>query len=72
MLENGIPFNSEGWHGVTEKDIRTLEKVDEALLRSMLQCHAKVRVSTVCFFEGENSNVHHRQGKNYFRTKQLV
>ena len=28
--------------------------------------------STVCFFEGENSNVHLRQGKNYFWTKQLV
>ena len=42
MLVNGILFNSEGWHGVTEEDIRTLEKVDEALLRSMLQCHAKV------------------------------
>ena len=41
MLVNGILFNSEGWHGVTEEDIRTLEKVDEALLRFMLQCHAK-------------------------------
>ena len=30
------------------------------------------RRGTVFFFEGENSNVHHRLGKNYFWTKQLV
>ena len=42
MLVNGILFNSEAWHGVTKKDIITLEKVDEALLRGLLQAHSKI------------------------------
>ena len=41
MLLNGLLFNSEGWHAVTKVDIRKLEKVDEILLRSLLQCHPK-------------------------------
>ena len=41
MFINGILFNSEVWHGVTDDHVRALEKVDEHLLRSLLQCHAK-------------------------------
>ena len=41
MFINGILFNSEVWHGVTDDHVRALEKVDEYLLRSLLQCHAK-------------------------------
>ena len=41
MLINGILFNSEVWHGVTDDHVKALEKVDEHLLRSLLQCHAK-------------------------------
>ena len=33
MLLNGILFNSEAWHAITEKDIKALENVDEHLLR---------------------------------------
>ena len=40
MLINGVLFNSEAWHNVT-KDIKALEKVDESLIRSLLQSHAK-------------------------------
>ena len=41
MLINGILFNSEVWHAVTEEDIKGLEKVDEHLLRSIVNGHAK-------------------------------
>ena len=41
MLINGILFNSEVWYGVTDDHVKALEKVDEHLLRSLLQCHAK-------------------------------
>ena len=37
MLINGMPFNSEAWHGVTNAQIASLESVDQALLRSMLK-----------------------------------
>ena len=42
MLVNGSLYNSEAWHSVSLEDIRGLEKVDEALLRYLLDCHAKV------------------------------
>jgi hypothetical protein len=35
MLQNGILFNSEAWHGVTSAQIVKVEKVDEALLREI-------------------------------------
>ena len=41
MLINGILFNSEVWHGVTDEHVKALEKIDEHLLRSLLQCHSK-------------------------------
>ena len=41
MLINGIIFNSEAWHGVTNVQIVKLEKVDEALLREILKAHSK-------------------------------
>ena len=42
MLLNGILFNSEAWHGVDKKDIVLLEKVDEALIRGILEAHPKI------------------------------
>ena len=33
MLLNGVLFNSEAWHNVTEKEMKRLEEVDEYLLR---------------------------------------
>jgi hypothetical protein len=41
MLINGILFNSEAWHGTTKKDIKELERLDEALLRGMVKAHSK-------------------------------
>ena len=42
MLVNGCLFNSEAWQGVTMADIVLLEKVDEALLRGLLNGHSKI------------------------------
>ena len=42
MFVNGCLFNSEAWHGVKETDIKLLEKVDESLLRGILNSHSKI------------------------------
>ena len=36
MLLNGMLFNSEVWHGVTNAQIASLEAVDQTLLRGIL------------------------------------
>jgi hypothetical protein len=41
MLINGMLYNSEAWHAITETDLRLLETVDEQLLRSLVKGHAK-------------------------------
>ena len=41
LLVNGILFNSESWHGVTQKHIKSLDTVDVALLRTILKAHSK-------------------------------
>ena len=41
MLINGILYNSEAWHGVTNAQIVRLEAIDEALLRGILKAHMK-------------------------------
>ena len=35
MLINGLLFNSEGWQGLFNDEIKALEKVDEHLLRAL-------------------------------------
>ena len=47
MLVNGILFNSEAWHGISQKDIAPLEKVDEALLRGLLKAHSKIPIEAL-------------------------
>ena len=42
LLVNSLLFTTETWSGVKESDIRRLELVDLALLRSLLDCHSKV------------------------------
>ena len=41
MLINGILFNSEAWHSISEKDVKILESVDEHLLRSLVEAQSK-------------------------------
>ena len=42
MFLNGILFNSEAWQGITDDEVEMLEKVDEALLRGILNGHSKL------------------------------
>ena len=42
MLVNGVLFNSKAWHNVSMNDLLLLEKVDEALLRGLVNGHAKI------------------------------
>ena len=44
MLLNGVLYNSEAWHGVTDSDIKLLETIDEHLLRSLVNGHAKTPI----------------------------
>ena len=41
MLINGILYNSEAWHGVTQKNIKTLQSIDEDFLRRIMKAHGK-------------------------------
>ena len=41
MLLNGMLYNSEVWHSISENEIMMLEMVDEYLLRSMVKGHSK-------------------------------
>ena len=41
MLVNGMLYNSEAWHSVSESEIKMLETVDEHLLRSLVKGQAK-------------------------------
>ena len=47
MLMNGIMHNSEAWHDIEDKDILPLEKVDEALIRGLVNAHAKTPVEAL-------------------------
>ena len=47
LFVNGCLFNSEAWHGVKITDIKLLEKVDESLLRGILNAHSKIPVEAL-------------------------
>ena len=52
MLVNGLLFNSEAWHSVSQDDISSLKKIDEALLRFLLGSHAKALLETLYLESG--------------------
>ena len=70
MFLNGALFNSEAWHSVADKDIEELEKVDEALLRTILQSHPKVPLEFLFLETGAISvrYVVSSRRMNYLRT----
>ena len=47
LFINGILYNSEAWQGIEEKEIISLEKVDEALLRGILSAHPKIPIEAL-------------------------
>ena len=44
MLVNGLLFNGGAWHYVSPDDLKPLKNVDEALLRFLLDSHAKASI----------------------------
>ena len=52
MLVNGVLFNSEAWHSVSPDDISLLEKIDESLLRFLLNSHAKAPLESLYMESG--------------------
>ena len=53
MFVNGSLYNIEARHSVSMEDIRGLEKVDEELLRYLLDCHTKVPLGFLYLESGE-------------------
>ena len=47
MFLNSVLTNSEVWYGLTEKDYTDLEKVDEYLLRKILNAHSKTPIEAL-------------------------
>jgi hypothetical protein len=44
ILTSSLLFTAEAWHNVTDKEIKGLEQVDSALLRSLVKGHSKTPV----------------------------
>ena len=40
MLINRILFSADVWYDVSEQNLRSLEQIDESLLRKILQAHS--------------------------------
>ena len=53
MFLNATLFNSEAWQGIKDEEVEMLEKVDEALLRGILNAHAKVPLESLFLETGE-------------------
>ena len=47
MFLNGTLFNSEAWHGITEKQVEDFSKLDHALLRGIIGGHSKIATSAL-------------------------
>ena len=52
MLINGLLYNSEAWHSVSNEDITAIEKIDEALFRFLLSSHAKAPLEALYLESG--------------------
>ena len=52
-LINGILFNSEVWYGLLQKHVEKLEKLDELLLRSLLDAHSKTAIEALYLETGK-------------------
>ena len=58
MFLNGILYNSEVWHSITETEIRLLETVDEYLLRYLVNAHSKTPLEFLYLESGGLPNSH--------------
>ena len=70
MFLNGVLFNSEAWHAVTSDDLKPLARVDESLLRSLLNSHPKAPLEFLYLETGSIpiSNIISSRRMMYLRT----
>ena len=47
MLINGMLFSASAWYPISEQNLRTLEQVDESLLRQILGAHSKTPIEAL-------------------------
>ena len=47
MLINRILFSADVWYDVSEQNLRSLEQIDESLLRKILQAHSKTAIEAL-------------------------
>ena len=47
LIINGTLFNSKAWHGLSRKDVEAFEKVDEALIRGILNAHPMIPIEAL-------------------------
>ena len=53
LLINATMFNSEAWHGLSKSQIVAFEKIDEALLKGLMVCHAKIPIPALYLETGQ-------------------
>ena len=58
ILINDMLFNSEACHSVTTMDIKSLEKLDESLLRFLLGSHANTPIEMLFLDSGATPIAH--------------
>ena len=47
ILTNSMLFSSAAWYNLSEQNLRTLEQVDESLLRQILSAHSKTPIEAL-------------------------
>ena len=53
MLLNTMLVNSEAWHSFDQNQVKALEKIDEALIRGIVQGHSKIPVPALYLETGQ-------------------
>ena len=59
VLKSKLLLNSEIWHGLTVKNVETLEEVDKAYLRKILNAHSKVGLEWLFLETGKMNLKYH-------------
>ena len=47
MLINGMLFCADVWYNVSEQNLRKMEKIDESLLRKIINAHSKTAIEAL-------------------------
>ena len=53
LLLNGTLFNSEAWHGLKKGQIEAFKKIEEALIKGLIACHAKIPLPALYLETGQ-------------------